>query len=69
MQVRDFYGIELAGKAASNPGWDDAVCGVLGALSLVGRRRAQLDRHATDKQGWKNNVIRAHGSVKRYNVT
>ena len=49
MQVRDFYGIELAGKAASNPGWDDAVCGVLGALSLVGRRRAQLDRLVVDR--------------------
>ena len=41
LQVRDFYGIELAGKAASNPGWDDAVCGVLGALSRLVGKKAQ----------------------------
>ena len=37
--VRDFYGIELKGTMLDNPGWHDAVCGVLGALArLIGKK-------------------------------
>ena len=31
--VRDFYGVELRGTAVENPGWDDFVCGCLGAIA------------------------------------
>ena len=37
--VRDVYGTELRGTGIDNPGWDEAVCGVLGALArLVGKK-------------------------------
>jgi len=50
-QVRDFYRIELKGIAAENPGWDDAVCGVLGALArLVGKKAQHVPQALTPKQ-------------------
>ena len=33
--VRDVYGVELKDTSIENPGWDDAVCGVLGALAKL----------------------------------
>ena len=41
VQVRDFYFIELKGTGIENPGWDDAVCGVLSALSQLVGEKAQ----------------------------
>lgn len=36
--IRDVYATELRGTGIDNPGWDDAVCGVLASLArLVGK--------------------------------
>ena len=50
-QVRDFYAIELKGTPLDNPGWDDAVCGVLGALArLVGKKAQHVPQALQPKQ-------------------
>ena len=53
-QVRDFYGIELKGTAVENPGWDDAVCGVLGALArLVGKKALHVPQVREASNAWR----------------
>ena len=51
VQVRDFYSIWLKGTTLENPGWDDAVGAVLGALArLVGKKPQHVPEALTPKQ-------------------
>jgi hypothetical protein len=51
VQVRDCYAIWLKGTSIANPGWDDAVGAVLGALArLVGKKPQHVPQALTAKQ-------------------
>jgi hypothetical protein len=50
-QVRDCYAIWMKGTSHDNPGWDDAVVAVLGALArLVGKKPQHVPEALTSKQ-------------------
>ena len=51
VQVRDCYGIWLKGTSLDNPGWDDGVVAVLGALArLVGKKAQHIPEALQPKQ-------------------
>ena len=51
LQVRDCYSMWLKGTKLDNPGWDEALCAVLGALArLVGKKPQHVPEALTTKQ-------------------
>ena len=51
VQVRDCYSIWLKGTALDNPGWDEALQAVLGALArLVGKKAQHVPEALMPKQ-------------------
>ena len=51
VQVRDCYSIWLKGTKLENPGWDEALGAVLGALArLVGKKPQHVPEALTTKQ-------------------